>query len=83
MSGNFSVIKEGSTLIGDHKTAVQALEDVLASVDVHTAKAVATVALKKIGEPGYDENSVKAEPCVGDMVTHEGRAIDEKMPWQK
>ena len=69
MSGNFSVIQEGSTLIGDHKTAVQALEDVLgcttAAAAIHTAKA----ALKKIGEPGYDENSVKAEPCVGDMVT--------------
>lgn len=69
MSGNFSVIKEGSTLIGDHKTAVQALEDVLASVDVHTAKAVAKVALKKIGEPGHDENSVKAEPNIDEMVT--------------
>lgn len=69
MSGNFSVIQEGSTLIGDHKTAVQALEDVLACTTTATAKEVAKAALKKIGEPGYDENSVKAEPCVDDLVT--------------
>lgn len=69
MSGNFSVIQEGSTLIEDHKTAVQALEDVLACETKEDATKTVKAALKKIGEPGYDENSVKAEPCVGDMVT--------------
>ncbi len=60
MSGNFSVLQEGSTLIGDHKTAVQALEDVLASTTTATAKEIAKAALKKIGEPGYTEDDVKA-----------------------
>ncbi len=69
MSGNFSVIQEGSTLIGDHKTAVQALEDVLASTTTATAKEIAKAALKKIGEPGYSENDVKPEPPIDDMVT--------------
>ena len=69
MSGNFSVIQEGSTLIGDHKTAVQALEDVLASTTTATAKEIAKAALKKIGEPGYDENSVKPEPSIDNIVT--------------
>jgi len=69
MSGNFSVIQEGSTLIGDHKTAVQALEDVLASTTTATAKEIAKAALKKIGEPGYTEDRVKPEPSIDDIVT--------------
>lgn len=62
-------MQEGSTLIGDHKTAVQALEDVLASTTTATAKEIAKAALKKIGEPGYDEDDVKPEPCVDDLMT--------------
>jgi len=69
MTGNFSILQEGSTLISDHKTAVQALEDVLAATTTATAKEIAKTALKEIGEPGYDEDSVKAEPCVDDLVT--------------
>jgi len=69
MSGNFSVIQEGSTLISDHKTAVQALEDVLASTTTATAKEIAKAALKKIGEPGYDEDNVKPEPSIDNIVT--------------
>ncbi len=60
MTGNFSVLKEGSTLIGDHKTAVQALEDVLVATTAAEAKETAIAALKKIGEPGYTEDDVKA-----------------------
>ncbi len=71
MSGNFSVIQEGSTLIGDHKTAVQALEDVLASTTTATAKEIAKAALKKIGEPGYSESDVKPEPSIDDIVTRD------------
>lgn len=50
MTGNFSVLKEGSTLIGDHKQAVDALTDVLAAGNLDVAKSVATAALKKLGE---------------------------------
>lgn len=57
MTGNFSVLREGSTLIGDHKTAVQALEEVLAHQNIEDAHAAATEALKKLGEPGYAEDA--------------------------
>lgn len=69
MSAKSSVLRKGSTLIGDHKTTVQALEDVLACTTAATAKEIAKEALKKIGEPGYDEDAVKAEPSIDDMVT--------------
>ena len=71
MTGNFSILEEGSTLIKDHQTAVQALEDVLACTTAGEAKETVKAALKKIGEPGYDEDTVKAEPCVDDLVTRE------------
>lgn len=58
------MMRKGSTLINDHKTAVQALEDVLACTTTATAKEIATVALNKIGEPGYSEEQVKAAPAV-------------------
>lgn len=65
------MMRIGSTLIGDHKTAVQALEDILAATTTATAKEIAKEALKKIGEPGYDEDSVKLKPesSIDDMVT--------------
>jgi len=69
MTATVSGLQDGSTLIEDHKTAVQALEDVLACPTKEDVDKTVKAALKKIGEPGYDENSVKAEPCVGDMVT--------------
>lgn len=69
MTAITSTMREGSTLIGDHKTAVQALEDVLACTTTATAKEIAKVALKKIGEPGYDEDRVKPEPSIDDIVT--------------
>jgi len=68
-SGNFSVLQEGSTLIKDHKTAVQALEDVLAAPTTAEAKKLAKTALKKIGEPGYSEDDVKPEPPIDEIVT--------------
>jgi len=46
---------DGSTLIGDHKTAVQALEDVLACTSAAEAKETAKTALKALGEPGYSD----------------------------
>ena len=69
MTGHSSMMRKGSTLIGDHKTAVQALEDVLGSITTGDAKKIAKAALKKIGEPGYDEDAVKAEPSIDDIVT--------------
>ena len=50
MTGNFSVIQEGSTLIKDHKTVVDALEDISGADNLDMAKAIAANALKKIGE---------------------------------
>lgn len=69
MTGNFSVLQEGSTLIGDHKTAVQALEEVLAHTTIEDAHAAATEALTKLGEPGYTEDDVKAAPDVSKLTT--------------
>ncbi len=69
MTGHSGMIRKGSTLIGDHKTAVQALEDVLASTTTATAKEIATVALKKIGEIDCDEDRAKPEPSIDDIVT--------------
>lgn len=71
MASHSSMMRKGSTLIGDHKTTVQALEDILASTTTATAKEIAKEALKKIGEPGYDEDSVKAEPSIDNMVTRD------------
>lgn len=59
MTGNFSVLKEGSTLIGDHKQAVQALEDVLAAGNLDVAKSIVTDALKKLGELETDAAPAK------------------------
>ena len=73
-SGNFSVLQEGSTLIKDHKTAVDGLNDVLAATTTAEAKEIALAALKKIGEPvnpGTPEKA-DAEPAVADMTTREG-----------
>ncbi len=69
MSGNFSVIQEGSTLISDHKTAVQALEEVLACTSAGQAKKTAKAALQKLGELEPGETILKPEPPVDDMVT--------------
>ncbi len=69
MAGESSVLRKGSTLISDHTTAVKALEDVLACTTAAEAKETVKTALKKIGEPGYDEDAVKAEPCINDLVT--------------
>ena len=60
MTGNFSVLHEGSTLIGDHKAAVQALEDVLVATTAAEAKEIVTTALKKLGEIAYTEADVEA-----------------------
>lgn len=50
MTGNFSVLQDGSTLINDHKAAVQALEDVLVVTTAAEAKEIVTTALIKLGE---------------------------------
>ena len=63
------MMRKGSTLINDHKTAVQALEDVLACTTAADAKKTVKAALKKIGEPGYDEDAMKAEPSIENLVT--------------
>lgn len=69
MTGNFSVLQDGSTLINDHKTAVQALEDILAFDDLAAAKKLAKATLNIIGEPGYAEDDVKAAPPVDKLTT--------------
>jgi hypothetical protein len=50
MTGNFSVIHEGSTLIKDHRTAVNALNDIAGAVTAADAKVIAAKALIKMGE---------------------------------
>jgi len=50
MTGNFSVIQEGSTLIKDHSTAVNALNDIATATTASQAKDIAKAALVKIGE---------------------------------
>ena len=50
MTGNFSVIQEGSTLIKDHRTAVNALNDIAGAATASDAKVIAAKALIKMGE---------------------------------
>lgn len=50
MTGNFSVLQEGSTLIGDHSTAVNALNDMATAKTITEAQKIATDALIKLGE---------------------------------
>lgn len=50
MTGNFSVLQEGSTLIGDHSTAVNALTDMAGAKTLAEAQKIATDALLKLGE---------------------------------
>ena len=49
MTGNFSVLQDGSTLINDHHTTVTTLEDILAASNLDQAKSMARHALTKIG----------------------------------
>lgn len=69
MTANFSVLQEGSTLIGDHKTTVQALEDILSFTDLEAAKKLAKLTLQSIGEPGYCEDDVHAAPATDNLTT--------------
>jgi hypothetical protein len=69
MTGNFSVIKEGSTLIKDHATAVQTLEDILAFTDLDAAKKLAAATLNAIGEPGYESPPVSGHGVDADHLT--------------
>ena len=65
MTGNFSVLQEGSTLIGDHKTAVDALNDIGTATTAAEAKEIAIKALQKLGEV--------PPPVIG------GQAFDDKL----
>ncbi len=71
MTATISGLEKGRTLISDHKIAVQALEDVLACPTKEDATKTVKAALKKIGEPGYNEDDVKPEPCLDDIVTRQ------------
>lgn len=50
MTGNFSVIHEGNTLIKDHAKAVNALNDIATATTTQQAKDIAAAALVAIGE---------------------------------
>ncbi len=50
MTGNFSVLQEGSTLIKDHKKAVDALSDIAGATSTDEAKAIAAKVLVELGE---------------------------------
>jgi len=50
MTGNFSVLQDGSTLIKDHAKAVNALNDIATATTAAEAKEIAAKALVELGE---------------------------------
>lgn len=70
MTGNFSALTEGSTLIKDHKKAVDALNDVATADTVTGAKLVALKALQELGElPAQSVHDEPTAQSVGPLTT--------------